>query len=181
MEGIEDKRYEVIVADPPWKYDGNKGTPNRLIENHYETMPVEDIMAYPVRPAKDAILFLWATPALLPYGFQVMKAWGFTYKTNLVWDKVRLGSGYWVRVQHEHVLIGIKGEFRKPPSSKYMRSVLTKKRGKHSEKPEALQDWIDRAWPEKSKCEYFARRKRLGWDSFGNEVEGNCQSILKTD
>jgi N6-adenosine-specific RNA methylase IME4 len=175
---ISDEGYDIIVADPPWKYTANLGTTNRIIENHYPTMEIGEIINFPISPAKDAILFLWTTPAMLPDALEIMRHWGFNYKTNLVWDKVKLGPGYWVRVQHEHVLIGIRGKFVKPPSDKYMRSVLTKKRTEHSRKPEALQDWIDRAWPDRTKAEYFARRQRKGWYAFGNEVEDVKQQQL---
>jgi N6-adenosine-specific RNA methylase IME4 len=173
--------FEVIVIDPPYEYDKNKGTSYRLITNHYPTMSVTELMQYPVRPAKDAIIFLWVPPALLETGLALVKAYGFNYKTNMVWDKVKLGAGYWVRVQHEHVLIGTRGKFGRPPSSIYMRSVLTKKRTEHSKKPEALQDWLDRAWPDKTKAEYFARRPRPGWAIFGNEVEDGAQQQLPSD
>jgi N6-adenosine-specific RNA methylase IME4 len=182
MENVLDSTtYEIIVIDPPYSYAGNKGTPNRFIENHYPTMSLQDLISYPVKPAKDAILFLWVPPALLEDGLALVKAYGFTYKTHMVWDKVKLGAGYWARIQHEDILIGLRGGFTRPPSSKYIRSVVSKKRTEHSRKPEYLQDWIEQAWPDKTKAEYFARRPRKGWHVFGNEVENGAQQQLPSE
>ncbi len=102
--------YDIIYADPPWRYDDNTTSPNRRIENHYPTMALEDIKNMEIPSAKDCILYLWSPAPLIEKALQVLNAWGFTYKSNLVWDKNKMGMGYWVRGQHEHLLIGVKGE-----------------------------------------------------------------------
>lgn len=103
----EMKQYGLIYADPPWRYD--QATPSRRIENHYPTMATEEICALPVPAAKDAVLYLWATTAKLEDAFAVMKAWGFAYKSSMVWDKMKEGMGYWFRGQHEFLLVGVRG------------------------------------------------------------------------
>lgn len=105
--------YGVIYADPPWRYDD--ATPNRAVENHYPTMSNEEICALPVPAADDCVLYLWATAPKLREALEVMEAWGFNYRTHAIWDKVKIGMGYWFRGQHELLLIGTRGDVRTPP------------------------------------------------------------------
>lgn len=161
--------YGVIYADPPWRYD--HGTPGREIENHYPTMSDEEICLLEIPAAKDAILYLWATAPRLESGLAVMNAWGFRYKTQAVWDKEKVGMGYWFRGQHEILMVGTRGKVSPPPQSARVSSVIRCPRGRHSAKPEQVREWIGQWYPGVPKLEMFGRLKRPGWDVFGNQVE----------
>lgn len=163
-------KFDVILADPPWRYSFSKSS-TRKIENHYPTMTLEEIMNLKVPAADNSVLFLWATAPKLLEALDVMKAWGFTYKTQAVWDKQKIGMGYWFRGQHEILLVGTKGKFSPPAPSDRIPSVLKFPRGVHSSKPVLLQQWIEVAFPRHTKLEMFAREKRDGWAAWGNEVE----------
>ena len=119
----------------------------------------------------DSILYLWATAPKLPEALEVMKAWGFKYVTQAVWDKKKMGTGYWFRGQHEIILVGRRGKFSPPPPTKRKSSVFEFPRGAHSEKPAEIRDLIQYWFPEASLIELFAREKNPGWDVWGNEVE----------
>jgi ParB-like chromosome segregation protein Spo0J len=113
-----DRRYAVLLADPPWKYgvyDAESGM-ERAAETQYPTLPTEEICAFPVAnlATPDAALFLWATPAHLPEVLRVIAAWDFTYRTRCVWVKQSPGIGYWVRNQHEILLIARTRQHAKP-------------------------------------------------------------------
>ncbi len=99
-----------------------------------------------------------------------MDAWGFTYKTHAVWDKEKIGQGYWFRGQHEDLLVGVKGEMKPPPEVARISSIFPESRTNHSAKPEAVYKWIENAFPALEKLEMYAREKREGWKSWGNEV-----------
>jgi N6-adenosine-specific RNA methylase IME4 len=166
---ISDKLYDVILADPPWRYSFSKSK-SRKIENQYPTMSLREICDMEI-PAKDnAVLYLWATAPKLPEALEVMKAWGFTYKTNAVWDKQIMGMGYWFRGQHELLLVGVNGKFSPPPTDKRTSSVLSEARGMHSKKPDIVRLMIEIWFPKASKIELFARERVEGWDAHGNEV-----------
>lgn len=165
-------RFGVILTDPPWRYGFSKSA-GRKIENHYPTMPIEEICALPVPSADDAVLFLWATAPLLEDALRVMREWGFAYKTNLVWDKVAMGCGYWARIQHELLLIGVKGKFSPPTPSLRARSVVRIPRTIHSRKPAEVRDMIARWYPNEKKLEMFARERVENWAPWGNEVESD--------
>lgn len=165
--------YAVLYADPPWRYDVPGGqTPDlRSVENHYPTMAVEEIEALDVPAAEDAVLFLWATNPKLPDALAVMDAWGFAYRTNACWVKDRFGMGYYVRGQHELLLIGRRGRLPVPePSHRPASIVISAPRREHSRKPDEFYELIERMYPEHSKVELFARRPRGGWESWGNQL-----------
>ena len=134
-------KYNIIYADPPWRYD--HGTPGREIENHYPTMTDEEICALDVPVAKDAILYLWATAPRLESGLDVMKAWGFKYKSQAVWDKVVMGMGFWFRGQHEILMVGVRGKVHPPKQADRVSSVIRVKRGRHSSKPDQVRAMIE--------------------------------------
>lgn len=161
--------YDLVYADPPWRYEAPGGeTPElRAVERHYPTMTVEEIATLPVPAAPDAACFLWATNPLLREGLEVLDAWGFTYRTNLAWVKDRIGMGYWVRGQHELLLIGRRGSFGPPAESLRPPSVLHAPRLEHSAKPEELYDLLESLYPNATRIEMFARAQRPGWDSWG--------------
>lgn len=165
--------FEIIVADPPWRFASNSDAkPGRNARRHYDTMTVPEIAAMPVRGilAPRAILFLWITAPHLPGGIDVMRAWGFAYKSNIVWQKDSIGTGYWARNRHEQVLIGTRGRFPCPKPAPFPDSVFAAPKREHSRKPDFLQDLIDRTWPDARKLELFARQTRMGWASFGHET-----------
>ena len=165
------KRYNMILADPPWQYR-NIISESRRIENQYPTMALEDIKKLPVSDisARDAVLFLWATSPGLEEALSVLNAWGFTYRSSAVWVKPSIGPGHWFRVRHEWLLVGARGNIPVPEPSRRPDSVIEAPRGKHSEKPEAVYEMIELAYPEFSRVELFARKPRKGWDAWGNEV-----------
>lgn len=165
-------RYPVIYADPPWRYE-HAATTNREIENHYPTMALEEICALPVREiaAQDAVLFMWTTSPKLAESFRVLDAWGFTYRTSMVWVKDVIGMGYYARQRHELLLIATRGtEMPAPAPSDRPDSVVEAPRGRHSEKPDLFYGLIDRMYPNAPKVELFARTRRQGWAAWGNQA-----------
>jgi N6-adenosine-specific RNA methylase IME4 len=174
-----EKVYNVIYADPPWQYSDNTNTLDAVTDHHYATLPLCDIKNYlvdnKIKTSDDAVLFLWVTNPFLVKGLEVVKAWGFEYKTNIVWIKTELkkpGVGYYVRGRHELLFICTKGSFTpldnhiSPPIG----SVLETPIGEHSEKPDEAYNIIERLYPGCLYLELFARRKRDGWDAMGDEA-----------
>lgn len=173
MDGLSPP-YSVILADPPWKFSSNsKSKPGRNAFRHYDCMTAAEIAALPVASiaARDAVLYLWVTVPFLEAGLAVLKAWGFAYKSNIAWDKERIGTGYWARNAHEHVLIGRRGVFPTPPPHARPASVIRGQRREHSRKPDQLHADIEAAWPDARRVELFARQRRSGWDCWGNETD----------
>ena len=164
------KKYNVIYADPPWRYSFSKSG-SRKIENHYPTMSVKDICEIKVPSDDSAVLYLWTTAPKLLEGLKVMEAWGFVYKSQAVWDKKRQGMGYWFRGQHEILLVGVKGKFSPPEPKKRKPSVFEFVRSKHSKKPDEIRAMIADWFPDAAKLELFCRHPAEGWDVWGNEVE----------
>ena len=169
-----DRRYPIALADPPWKfdvYDAESGL-DRAAAAHYPTMGLEDICKLPVADlvTPDAMLFLWTTAPHLPEAFEVITAWGFEYRTNIVWVKDKIGLGYWVRNQHELLLIGVRGDMRSPAEGTRPPSIIQAPRREHSRKPDEVYDIIERMYPELPKIELFARHARPGWTAWGNQA-----------
>jgi N6-adenosine-specific RNA methylase IME4 len=165
------KKYQVIYADPPWRYSFSS-TSNREIENHYPTMSLGDIMALKVPADDNCVLYMWATAPKLIEAIKVIDAWGFTYKTHAIWDKRKIGMGYWFRGQHELLMVGVKGKVSPPEQSLRISSVINEQRGIHSKKPDKVRDLISSWFPTSERIELFARDVVTGWDSWGNEIEG---------
>jgi N6-adenosine-specific RNA methylase IME4 len=168
------KKYQVIYADPPWRYRGTISK-SRRVENHYPTMTVEDICALQLPCADNSVLFQWATSPLLLEGLRVMNAWGFEYQTHFVWDKVLMGLGFWFRGQHEFLLIGARGQFAPPPEELSVSSFYSEKRTTHSKKPAYFRNLISSWYPTETKLEMFAREVVPGWDVWGNEVDSSVE------
>jgi N6-adenosine-specific RNA methylase IME4/ParB-like chromosome segregation protein Spo0J len=160
----------LVLADPPWRYDFAE-TDSRQIENQYPSATVEEICDMKPQTQPDAVLFLWATVAKLREAFEVMDAWGFEYKTSAVWDKEKIGMGYWFRGQHELLLVGTRGKFSPPDEAGRVSSVFREPRGKHSAKPNCVYQWIESAFPAAIKLEMFCRSPRVGWQTHGNEAK----------
>jgi N6-adenosine-specific RNA methylase IME4 len=164
--------YGVLYADPPWRFEPRSRISgmDRAADNHYGTMTVEEIAALKVPAAKNCILYLWATAPMLDVAIDVLRAWGFTYCTHLVWAKDRIGTGYRVRSKHEVLLIGTRGEVPAPVPGSQPVSVIAAPVSRHSEKPAIFAERIEREFPNVPKLELFARRPRTGWDVWGDEA-----------
>ena len=181
MMKLSNETYDLILADPPWAYlwgtgkDGGNFSP----EKHYNTMSTDEICALPVKALRNpnCALALWATGPTLPDAFQVMEAWGFKYKTMLfVWVKqnpkaltIVTGPGSYTRSACEYVLLGMRGHMKRA-TTEVVSQVLLAPRGRHSAKPDGVQEGLERLWPAASRIELFARRTRPGWDAWGDEV-----------
>lgn len=165
------EKYPVLLVDPPWKYE-HVATESRAIENQYPTMALEEICALPVKDitTDDAIVFMWATSPKLAEAIAVLAAWGFTYRTSMVWVKDKIGMGYWARSRHELVLIATRGKFPTPAPKNRFDSVIEAPVGKHSAKPVELYERIEKMFPKLAKVEMFARAPRKSWFGWGNQA-----------
>ncbi len=175
-----DKRYEIIYADPPWRYkvwsDKGKG---RSAESHYPTMAKEDIQRLPVNEiaARDSVLFLWVTAPCLIEGIELITAWGFTYKTvaftwvkqNKKSDGIFTGMGYYTRSNAEYCLLATKGKVLERKSHS-VSSVVISHIERHSQKPNEVRKRIVELFGDRPKIELFARSQADGWDAWGNEI-----------
>jgi N6-adenosine-specific RNA methylase IME4 len=179
QEALPDKKYGVILADPPWRfepYSRDTGM-DRAADNHYPTLETHSV-AYPGGlhaisiAADDCILFLWATAPMLIHALQVMEAWGFDYKSQFVWIKDRIGTGYWNRNKHELLLIGARGNIPAPAMGTQWPSAVEAPVGEHSAKPEKFLEMIEAYFPTLPKIELNRRGPaRQGWDAWGNELQ----------
>lgn len=166
---LPDDEYEVIYADCPWRYEFTTSV-SREIEQKYPTMSQEELKALDVPAAENAVLYLWATGPRLKEAIEVMESWGFTYKTNAVWDKEIIGMGFWFRGQHELLLVGTKGHFSPPEQKDRVSSVFRYKRTEHSKKPTEIRDYLAHCFPDKKKIELFAREASEEWETWGDEL-----------
>ncbi len=177
-------RYSTILADPPWQFQNRTGkmAPEHKRLLRYPTMEIKEIMEMPVPKlaAAKSHLYLWVPNALLKEGLQVMEAWGFTYKTNLVWHKIRKdggsdgrGVGFYFRNVTELILFGVRGSMRTLQPGRTKVNLFGTRKREHSRKPDEVYDLIEGCSPGPY-IELFARFKRQGWDQWGNEdVETN--------
>jgi len=177
---MENKKYGVIYADPPWAYKvWSKKGQGRSAENHYPTMDIADIRALPVGELadKDCALFLWVTFPCLKEGLSALESWGFTYKTvAFVWvkqnkksDNLFWGLGYWTRANAEICILATKGSPRRMDAG--VHQVILSHIEEHSKKPQEARNRIVRLMGDVPRIELFARTKAEGWDVWGNEVE----------
>jgi N6-adenosine-specific RNA methylase IME4 len=179
-----DRKYQVIYADPPWSYRDKRESHPRMsggASSHYQTMGMSEIKALDVRSISDSnsMLFLWATFPNLPEALDVMRSWGFIYKTlGFSWIKTNkksgtpfFGIGYYTKSNCEVCLIGVKGKPIKVSNS--VSSVLISPREGHSKKPDIVRDRIVQLCGDVPRIELFAREKVDGWDSWGNEIESD--------
>ena len=169
-------KFVVLYADPPWRYEHPPmGGSNRSIENHYPTMALEEICALPIRDVahNDSVLFMWATNPKLYECMKVLDAWGFDYRTDMVWVKDKIGMGYYVREKHETLLIARRGEFPCPATDARPESIVVAPRLDHSAKPPILYEIIDCMYPKVHKLELFARapKPREYWSTWGNQAD----------
>ena len=165
-----DQKYATIYADPPWRFQNRTGkvAPEHKRLNRYETMELEDIMALPVAQvaAEKSHLYLWVPNALLPDGLAVMKAWGFEYKGNIIWEKV--------------LLFGVRGGGNRtlPPARSQVNLLRAQKR-EHSRKPDEFIPLIERCSPGPF-LELFARGDREGWAMWGNQATAEYEPTWNT-
>lgn len=183
-------RFSTILADPPWQFQNRTGkmAPEHKRLLRYSTMELEEIFELPVAEFASAAshLYLWVPNALIAEGLEVMKRWGFTYKTNLVWYKVRKdggpdgrGVGFYFRNVTELVLFGVRGSMRTLAPGRRQVNILSSRKREHSRKPEELYDLIETCSPGPY-LELFARHTRQGWRQWGNElVESQARLPLK--
>lgn len=163
-------KYDVIYCDPPWRYEFSE-TESRAIENQYPTMSLEEIKDLKIPCDDNSIMIMWATAPKLEEALSVLSAWGFIYKTCAVWDKEKIGMGYWFRGQHELLLIGVKGKFHAPDPENRFSSVYRESRTQHSKKPAYYYDMIEKMFPNGKYLELFARNKHSEkWEVWGNQA-----------
>jgi N6-adenosine-specific RNA methylase IME4 len=179
-----DQRYSTILADPPWQFQNRTGkmAPEHKRLLRYPTMELKEIMELPVAKmaAARSHLYLWVPNALLQDGLRVMEAWGFTYKTNIVWYKIRKdggpdgrGVGFYFRNVTELLLFGLRGSMRTLQPGRTQVNIVPTRKREHSRKPDEIYNLIEDCSPGPY-IELFARFRREGWDQWGNEdVEQN--------
>lgn len=175
---LPEGKFNIIYADPPWEYDFSVSD-SRAIESHYSTMSLEEICEFREKGefdkhiADDAILFLWVPVPKDREGQKVIEAWNFEYKTGMVWVKDKIGMGYYIRNKHELLMIATRGLPELPKSANRPESVINAPRTKHSKKPEAVYEIIEKMYPNGAYLELFARSQRKGWTSWGAEIEND--------
>ena len=179
------KKYKIIYADPPWKYndEGCQGTAT----NHYQTMRNKDICNLPIKELadKDCVLFIWGTYPKLPEVLEVIKAWGFEYKSiGFQWIKLNksgigkfYGLGRWTRGNTEPCFIAVKGKPKRVSASVFQ--IIKSKLNGHSRKPNIVRNKIIELIGDLPRIELFAREKVEGWDAWGNEVPNEEQKELE--
>lgn len=180
LRGEVGGNYATVLADPPWRFANRTGkmAPEHRRLKRYETMTVEAISAMGVADVvcDNAHLYLWVPNALLAEGLAVMEAWGFRYKTNLVWYKVRKdggpdgrGVGFYFRNVTELVLFGVRGKMRTAQPGRRQVNLLATRKERHSRKPDELYKIIEACSPGPY-LELFARQQVPGWTCWGNEA-----------
>ena len=177
---ITDKKFKIIYADPPWQYKtySEKGK-SRSAERHYPTMSKKEIQQLPVGRIADenSVLFLWVTAPFLEEGIELIRTWGFTYKTiaftwvkkNKRQDSFFIGMGYYTRANAEFCLLATKGKILKR-CSRSVSSLICSRIEQHSKKPDEARKRIVRLFGDIPRIELFAREYENGWSCWGNEV-----------
>lgn len=181
---LSGQRFGTILADPPWRFVNRTGkvAPEHRRLSRYGTLDFPEIEALPVAgfTAETAHLYLWVPNALLPQGLAVMAAWGFAYKSNIVWHKLRKdggsdgrGVGFYFRNVTELLLFGVRGRNARtlPPGRRQVNYLGTRKR-EHSRKPDEIYEIIE-ACSAGPRLELFARGVRRGWTAWGNQAEAS--------
>jgi N6-adenosine-specific RNA methylase IME4 len=187
----QDRRFATILADPPWQFTNKTGkvAPEHRRLSRYGTMKLEEIMALPVEQVASPTshLYLWCPNAMLPEGLAVMKAWGFAYKSNIVWHKIRKdggsdgrGVGFYFRNVTELILFGVRGKNARTlaPGRRQVNLLATRKR-EHSRKPDEQYEIIE-ACSSAAFLELFGRGKRKGWVTWGNQADEDYRPTWKT-
>lgn len=166
--------YDLIMIDPPWDFElYSEAGAKKSAKKHYDTMPLDEIKALRVGDLarSDTLLLTWGIAPMLPQCIEAVGAWGFTYKSEVVWikttkrGKIRMGPGYRVRTMHEPLIVATLGN----PKHKPLKSVLHGIARRHSEKPEEIYPVLEACMPMATRADVFSRRDRPGWDSWGKE------------
>ncbi len=191
LEFCDGRRFATVYADPPWRFQNRTGkvAPEHKRLSRYETMELQDIMALPVAKivAEKSHLYLWVPNALLPDGLAVMDAWGFRYKGNIIWEKVRKdgypdgrGVGFYFRNVTEILLFGVRGENNRtlPPARSQVNIIRSQKR-EHSRKPDEIIPIIESCSPGPF-IELFARGAREGWAMWGDQANPDYEPTWNT-
>jgi N6-adenosine-specific RNA methylase IME4 len=181
MIALPDKKYNIIYADPPWKYNArnNSNTTFGLgAGGHYKLMTMEEIMEIPVQDiaADNCAMFLWCTFPYLDKQIQLFNHWGFKYRTlGFSWMKTNpknvrpfFGIGYYTKSNCEVCLLGIRGKMK--PVSNYVSSLVVSPRRNHSQKPDEVREKIVELFGDIPRIELFARKTYNGWDAWGDEI-----------
>ncbi len=174
-------QYGTILIDPPWRFQNRTGkmAPEHKRLRRYPTLSFDEIARLPVAgiALPKSHLYLWTPNALLPEALGIMKAWGFTYKTNIVWYKIRKdggpdgrGVGFYFRNVTELLLFGVRGSLRTLPPGRSQVNLVATRKEEHSRKPDSVYSVI-RACSPGPYVELFARQRVEGWDQWGNEVD----------
>lgn len=174
-------RFGTILADPPWQFMNRTGkmAPEHKRLSRYSTLRLEEIMEIPVSKIakEESHLYLWVPNALLPEGLEVLNSWGFQYKTNLIWHKIRKdggpdgrGVGFYFRNTTELILFGVRGNLRTLAPGRRQVNIIRSQKREHSKKPDELYDIIQSCSPGPY-LELFARGNRKGWTQWGDQVE----------
>jgi N6-adenosine-specific RNA methylase IME4 len=188
---LGDRKFSTILADPPWQFQNRTGkvAPEHKRLSRYTTLAIEEIKSLPVWQAADekSHLYLWVPNALLPWGIEVLHAWGFHYKSNIVWHKVRKdggsdgrGVGFYFRNVTELLLFGVRGSNARTlkPGRTQVNYISSRKR-EHSRKPDEQYSVIE-SCSRGPYLELFARGERPGWFSWGNQADDSYQPTWKT-
>jgi N6-adenosine-specific RNA methylase IME4 len=191
LDFADKRQFSTILADPPWRFTNRTGkmAPEHKRLARYETMKLDDIKALPVGEiaAPTAHLYLWCPNAMLPEGIEVMKAWGFTYKSNLIWHKIRKdggsdgrGVGFYFRNVTELILFGVQGKNARTlaPGRRQVNMIAARKR-EHSRKPDEQYKIIEQC-SRAPFVELFARGTRRGWETWGNQAKEDYAPTWKT-
>lgn len=191
LEFAAGRRFGTVLADPPWRFINRTGkmAPEHRRLSRYETMTTDEISSLPVAQiaADRAHLYLWAPNALLPEALTVMKAWGFDYKSNIIWHKIRKdggsdgrGVGFYFRNVTEVILFGVRGKnVRTLPAGRRQVNLLATRKREHSRKPDEQYDIIEScSWG--PRIELFSRGERDGWECWGNQASSDYKPTWKT-
>lgn len=191
LEYCQGQKYSTIYADPPWRFQNRTGkvAPENKKLNRYETLDLESIKNMPIKEiaAPKSHLYLWVPNALLPDGLAVMKAWGFEYKGNIIWEKVRKdgfpdgrGVGFYFRNVTEILLFGVRGDNNRTlaPARSQVNLIRTQKR-EHSRKPDEIIPIIEKC-SSGPYIELFARGDRKGWTMWGDQANADYEPTWKT-
>lgn len=181
LTGLRSEVFSTILADPPWQFQNRSGkvAPEHKRLRRYRTMSLDEICAMPIAhyAAPKSHLYLWCPNALLEEGLRVMRAWGFSYKTNIVWYKIRKdggpdgrGVGFYFRNVTELLLLGVRGKLRTLQPGRTQVNLLSTRKQEHSRKPDEAYDIIEACSP-RPRLELFARQRRADWTQWGDELD----------
>lgn len=181
IKAVKGRYYGTVLADPPWQFENRTGkvAPEHKRLSRYTTLSISEILDIPVDfvTAEKSHLYLWVPNALLLEGLKVMAAWGFEYKTNIIWHKIRKdggpdgrGVGFYFRNTTEILLFGVKGKLRTLDAGRTQVNIIKSQKQEHSRKPEEQYKIIESCSPGPY-LELFARGKRIGWDVWGDQSE----------